>query len=211
VALSETRKSTFFFLFQVLTLIGTPHSPVLPVTDMPELLEQQASYEGIKHALLPLLPEHDFHVRAIWADATQTEAEAQWPSDHPVRAGLVYKVELHDPHRVLRGGSPKAHTDIYPNSLLEHLELKGVHNSSRALLIDFGKAWLRVRHPTLFTSRINTTYEQRRCNISRTQVSSSIVELCGRILFANSTKRYAQLKSYHHVFSLYFVLPLAEL
>jgi hypothetical protein len=113
---------------------------------MPELKESEASYQALDSQLKPLLSSHDFHVRGIWADATVEEMEAQWPLDHPVHQGLVYKVELNDPHEVLRGNGG-ARTNIYPvfsNLSLDKLELKGVHNSSRALLLDFGSAWLQV-------------------------------------------------------------------
>jgi hypothetical protein len=113
---------------------------------MPERKETEASYQALRSQLEPLLPSHDFHVRGIWADATVKEMEAQWPLDHPVHQGLVYKVKPNDPHEVLRG-TCGAHTNIYPvfsNLPLDKLELKGVHNSSRALLADFGSAWLQV-------------------------------------------------------------------
>jgi len=94
-----------------------------------------------------LLPFHDFHIHEIWADATLEETEAQWLLDHPVCQGLVYKVKpLNDPHEVLHGNHG-AHTSIYPvfsNLPLDKLKLKGVHNSSQALLLDFGSAWLQV-------------------------------------------------------------------
>jgi hypothetical protein len=84
------------------------------------------------------------------------ESEAQWPVGHPVRQGHIYKLGPNDPHAVLRGSSPKARTNISPtfpadathakldHSQLDQLELKAVHNSSRAIVIDFGVAWLRV-------------------------------------------------------------------
>jgi hypothetical protein len=124
---------------------------------MPEVKEQSASYEAIKHNLEPRLnAKEDFHVRGIWADATILESEAQWPVGHPVRQGHIYKLGPNDPHEVLRGSSPKARTNISPtfpadathakldHSQLDQLELKAVHNSSRAIVIDFGVAWLRV-------------------------------------------------------------------
>ena len=100
---------------------------------MPEVKEQSASYEAIKHNLEPRLnAKEDFHVRGIWADATILESEAQWPVGHPVRQGQIYKLGPNDPHEVL------------DHSQLDQLELKAVHNSSRAIVIDFGVAWLRV-------------------------------------------------------------------
>jgi hypothetical protein len=114
---------------------------------MPERKETEASYQAVNSQLEPLLPSHDFHVCEIWADATLKETEAHWPLDHPVCLGLVYEVKpLNDRHAVLCGSSG-AHTNIYPiftNLPLGKLELKGVHNSSQALLLDFGSAWLRV-------------------------------------------------------------------
>ena len=113
---------------------------------MPEKKETEASYQALKFLLEPLLPSYDFHVRGIWADATVKETEAQWPPDHPVHQGLVYKVGPNDPHEVLRG-TGGARTNIYPvlsNLPVDKLELKGVHNSSRAVLLDFGSAWLQV-------------------------------------------------------------------
>ncbi|KIM73421.1 hypothetical protein PILCRDRAFT_93052 [Piloderma croceum F 1598] len=107
---------------------------------MPKKKETEASYQALRFQSEPLLPSYDFHVYGIWADATVKKMEAQWLIDHPVHQGLVYKVKPNDPHEVLCGTG--AHTNIYP------LELKGVHNSSQAVLLDFGSTWLQVQYLT---------------------------------------------------------------
>ena len=113
---------------------------------MPERKETEASFQSIKFLLEPLLLVHDFHVCGIWADATKKEMKANWPPDHPVHQGLVYKVGPDDPHQVLRGTGTRTNVyPVFPNLQLNQLELKAVHNSSRALLVDFNSAWLLVR------------------------------------------------------------------
>jgi hypothetical protein len=116
---------------------------------MPENWETKAHFEALKHTLEPILPLHDWHIRGIWADATKQEEGANWPADHPVRKGLVYKTQPSDPHEVYRGSKPTCILPKLKNSdgtqlELQTLKLQGLHNSSRALLIDFGEAWLQV-------------------------------------------------------------------
>lgn len=120
---------------------------------MPELLEGKSHFESLQHILEALLPNHVWRIKGIWADATDEE-RTNWPIDHPARQGYVYKLGPNDPQGVFRGGgnptsiSPTFLPDeTHPNSYtlpLETLELKDIHYSSRALLLNFGEAWLQV-------------------------------------------------------------------
>ena len=121
---------------------------------MPELLEGKSHFESLRHILEALLPNHDWRIKGIWADATDKEQQANRPMDHPARQGYVYKLGPNDPQDVFRGGGKPTSIrptfppdDTHPNSYtlpLETLELKDIHYSSRALLLNFGEAWLQV-------------------------------------------------------------------
>jgi hypothetical protein len=103
--------------------------------------EKKAHYEGLSHLLEEHLGTTDFHIRGLWADATDDESMANWPASHPVTKGLVYKLGPGDPCEVIR-----SRQNIRPTFTadLEELEWKNLHYTSQGLLLDFGGAWLEV-------------------------------------------------------------------
>lgn len=115
---------------------------------MCEGAETEAHFRGLKHILEHLLPTHDWHVKGIWADATEAEEKAAWPKDHPVLRKCVYKLQPNDPDTKKNNILPSFKADAEHCSSytlpLESLELQGIHNSSRAVILDFGIAWLKV-------------------------------------------------------------------
>jgi len=161
--------------------ISTSTHCLLPGPPMCEGHEKKAHFEGVRHLLEPLLSSHNWHIKGIWVDATEEEAKAAWPSHHPALDHLVYMIGPDDPHQVLRG-SNKAQTNLLPKfqpddahvaaySLpLQDLELKELHYTSEALLIDFGPAWLQVGAKLLESYISRGSNQEHRSNSSLTSV-----------------------------------------
>lgn len=111
---------------------------------MPELPEGLAHYLAAM-AALESLGTACLRVIAIWADLTKKEAERA-----KVPIGMIQKLT---PQTRIRRGTYGQQTPLLAEALqhisgnpspipISQLEIKGVHHSVRALIVDLGPVWL---------------------------------------------------------------------
>jgi hypothetical protein len=81
---------------------------------------QQYLWLNVKCSLVkPLLASYNWHIGALWTDATTSQVvEDNWPDHHLTARGLVYQLGLENPYEML-----KCHKNIRPVFLLGYLDL----------------------------------------------------------------------------------------
>ena len=165
--------------------------------------KRKAHFEGTRYLIEPLLASHDWQIRALWADATALqEAEGNWPDHHPAARGLVYQLGPKDPHEVLR--CHKSIRPVFPADNthpdgpyalpLDALELKGLHYTSRALLFDFGQAWLEVS--LIFITILHDPYTQKLLKVNF--LLHTLIQLFSKEVWINSICKMEKSVSLKH-------------